>query len=270
MGRTISSFIGLILLMAFITIFGLAGCEKIVEVQVPGPTDTLRIPVVAKGYAGIRFVSMLNDPGYSIIQLRHGVGVNSPILAQAYEQSSNLFVAVQDSTAMQLYAHFIINGKAVVDSFTIPALDPGQLVTCALFQINDPVEGSVRLKPVYGNDSLRLKKAPEGKAYLRLINGVVDYPTPQNLVNVTLNTQDATPIFIDRESGDPMPVGFGEFHNYVEVPAGANRVFVKTPGDPSPVYPTQQWLFDEGGYYTARAVGSGEFGHRFLIDTEAR
>jgi hypothetical protein len=267
MSRTISTMLGLVFLVTFLALFGLTGCEKIVEVKVI-ETDTLRYPVTRKGPGFVRFVSMLPGPTDVTIALRKSSDKNSPFFTIAEDRSSSQYFPLPDSTATQIFAHFRVAGQDQVDSFWVPWLNPGELITCALFQVNGEAPGRFRLKATFGNDSLRLRAPESGMAYLRLINGLSDYPSPQPMVNLTLKKFDGEPVFVSGGT-EPSHVGFAEFHNYVQVPAGLTHVFVKAKEDPTPLYTPTAFDFREGGYYTARLVGTRASGSdRFMIDTE--
>lgn len=266
MSRTISTVIGLMFLILFVALFGLTGCEKIVEVKVV-ETDTLRIPVTRKGPGFVRFVSMLPGPTNVSIALRKSSDKNSPFYTIAEDRSGSEFYPFPDSTATQVFAHFRVNGVDQIDSFWVPWLNPGEMITCAIFQVaNADVQGRFNVLPVYSNDSLRLRPAAEGKAYLRLINGLSDYPSPEPMTNLALRQADAEPIFTN--GTEPGYLGFSKIHNYVEVPIGLTQVYVKAPGDPTPLYSLTH-DFKQGGYYTARLVGFRQTAtDRFVIDTE--
>lgn len=260
MSRTISTSIGLLFLFVFVVLFGLTGCEKIVTVtEIERDTviknDTLYRP---EGPAYVRFISLLPDRNSANITLLRGASPTAAIFGSAEQTMPIDFIPVPSDSGFTLYTSFKVDGVQQLDSINFSALDPTKMYTCALSLINDG--GTYRVTPGYSLDTMKVKTPGEGKAYLRLINGLADYPNPNHL-NLKLKSFDSASLFAS-------PVNFTKIGNYVEVPTGTYPVMVVSPDETSPLY-EQQFVFAQGGYYTAIVVGLKNLGtDKLFILTE--
>ncbi len=139
--------------------------------------------------------------------------------------------------------------------------------TIVLFRTNDPGDPN-RLFPIFADDSMRKVIAPHDSCYIRLINGLPDYPQPIPQVNMHIDNINAPGFFKDKATGLASPVSFQEIRNYVLMPAGSHQIFVRSDGDITQSYSTTQ-QFVSGEFYTIRLSGSKTDGTDQLnIDAE--
>jgi hypothetical protein len=149
-----------------------------------------------------------------------------------------------------------------MDSITIPPFEPTEMYTCAIFGINDPESGQTKLAPGFSWDSLKVVPASEGKAYIRLINGLADYPTPSPAVTLKLKSANAEPLFAE-------PVPYSKIANYVEIPTGTYQLFLSAPEESGNILNTVTLNVAEGGYYTAMVYGrKSENTAKFAVTVE--
>lgn len=264
MSRTISASIGLLFLFFFVILFGLTGCEKIVTVTEIRTDTLIKIDTVTdtvpKGPGYIRFISMLPNRSDANVLLYRGPSTSSAPFSVAGDQIRNEFIPIPSLSGFQLFSFYRVNMVQLMDSMFLPPLEPSEMYTCALFRLDDTQEGTYRLVPTFVWDTMKVKAPKEGMAYLRLINGLSDHPNPNHL-NLKLKSVDSAAIFQEA-------VGFTGIGNYIEVPAGTYPVMVVSPDEHLPLY-EQQYIFAEGGYYTAMVVGQKTQGtDKFIITTE--
>lgn len=249
MGKTLSASIGLLFLALFIAFFGLAGCEKIVEVDRPihdtvTVYDTTEVP---KGPAYVRFVSMLPDRTAGVA-LYLGPSESSAPFGLAGDRSRNEFIPVKPREALKLYGFYYRGTTKLMDSILLPPFEPTEMYTCAVFGIEDPENGSMALEPHFSWDSLKTVPAGEGKAYLRLMNGLADFPVPTPVVNLKLKSFSDTAFF-------PVDVKYREIANYLEIPTGSYQVYLTVPGEEGYILNSASINVAQGAYYTAMVYG---------------
>lgn len=249
MAKTLPTAIGLLLLLLFIAFFGLTGCEKIVEVEktiydTVTVHDTTEVP---KGPAYVRFVSMLPDRTAGVA-LSLSSGSNSEPFALAGDRSRNEFIPVKAREGLRLYATYYRGSTKLTDSILLPPFEPTQLYTCAIFGIEDIENGTMTLEPHFSWDSLKTVPASQGKAYLRLLNGLADFPVPSPEVNVKLKSVSDSVLF-------PVDVKYREIANYVEIPVGAYQVYLTAPGESGSILNTATINANQGSYYSAMVFG---------------
>lgn len=248
MAKTLSATIGLLFLFVFVALFGLTGCEKIVEVE-KTVYDTVTVPVeVPKGPAYVRFVSLLPDRATAGVALYKGPTESSAPFGLAGDHSRNEFIPVTPRQAMTLYAFYFKGSTKIMDSILLPPFEPTEMYTCAVFGIEDPGSGETKLAPGFSWDSLKVVPASEGKAYLRLVNGLADYPTPSPTVNLKLKSSSAEPLF-------PEPVPYSKIANYVEIPTGTYQLFLAAADEPGSILNIVALNVAQGAYYTAMVYG---------------
>jgi hypothetical protein len=249
MAKTLSTVIGLLLLFVFVAVFGLTGCEKIVEVE-KTVTDTLTVhdtTEVPKGPAYVRFVSMLPNRTEAGIGLYRSVSKMNPF-GLAGDVSRNEFIPVKAREALKLYTWYLRNSVNVLDSILLPPFEPTEMYTCAIFGIEDPDNGTITLEPHFSWDSLKVVRPSEGKAYLRLINALADYPVPTPVVNIKLKSVGDSVVFKE-------DVKYREIANYVEIPTGAYQIYLTVPGEQGYILNPVPQNIEEGAYYTAMVFG---------------
>ena len=249
MAKTLSATIGLLFLIAFIAAFGLTGCEKIVEVE-KTVYDTLTVHdtvAIPTGPAYVRFVSLLPDRGNANILLFNGPTESSAPFGLAGSQSKNEFIPVPARAGKTVYAIYYRGNVKTLDSIIIPPLEPTNLYTGAVFMSEDPDNGTARLAPRFSWDTLKMVPAGEGRAYLRLINGLADFPVPAPRVNLHITSAVDSAIF-------PEPVDFRSIANYIEVPVGNYQLYLSAPGEPGHFLAATMSAV-QGGYYTAMVHG---------------
>ena len=231
------------------------GCEKRVEipVEVHDTTivrDTLVKP--ASGPAFVRFIRMPASQSQGDINLFEDRRTNL-VFSTVTTFGSREYFAFKSDTSFMLHVNYYYQSQLIEDSIIIPSLAPQSLQTVILFQ---PI-GTGMISTII-NDSAKMSPAPQGMAYVRFLNGLSDFPQPEPILNVFLDS--ATTPLLSR------PVAYGDAHGYVLVPAGLHRITLRAIGTESP-FRSEQQAFREGGYYTARL--SGLFGNeQFNISPE--
>ena len=254
-------------MIAMSILFG--GCAHTVEYQeVRDTTSNLRHDTVS-GPALIRFIAILNNGTTSgLVALRASSSLSADLFATAGIQTTKLFNPVPHDSVFLLYANYAYGtGMTKLDSITIPSLKSYSMTTVVLFRTTDAADPN-RIFPVFADDSLRRQAAPKKFSYVRLINGLPDYPVPSPSVNLYLDDINGSPLFKDKMSGQSSPVNFQEVRNYTLVPAGVHQVFVRSETDISQSYTTSQ-IFVEGQFYTIRLSGAKANGTDQLnIDAE--
>jgi hypothetical protein len=236
--------------LAVLTLSSLSSCTKTI-VQTVDVIDTVHDTV--SGPALIRFLSMLPDG--STISIRKTASGNDALFASATSYSTPLYLPVRPDTAVR-YFLYLSSQFSVFDSIPVQSLAAGSINTYALF-----LDASTppRILPAWGNDSVKLVAAPAGYCYLRFINGIQDYPPNAEL-------------YLDLDSiGNyvfPQPVHFGSIGNYTLVPIGNHAVMIQQPFASEALIAKNQ-SFEQGAYYTARAVGKeSDQSANLFIDVE--
>ncbi len=251
----------LVFIPILISSFFLSSCSHSVEVQtihdtIPGP-------------AFLRFLAMLNNSKTSgIVHLRLYSPQNQDLFTDVNPEMNKQFVPVNHDSALVLYANYFFGtGTQKFDSLTVPARKPYTMTTIVLFRSNDPGDPN-RIFPIFADDSVRKLIAPKDSCYVRLINGLPDYPQPSPTVNMHIDDINAPPLFKDITTGQSSPVNFQEIRNYVLMPAGQHTIFVRSETDISQEYHSTL-LFVKGQFYTIRLSGSkGEGSDQLSIDAE--
>jgi hypothetical protein len=255
----------LVLLFAVSVIFGscfLQSCSHSVEYQIQHDTDTLIRHDTISGPAFLRFISILNNTSASgIITLLLNSPQSKILFADATQQMGKQFTPVPHDSSFKLYASFFYGaGLQKTDSVTIPpTLKSYSMTTIAFFSTGDPANPV--LFSVFADDSARRFLPPKDFCYIRLINGLPDYPQPNPSVNMHIDDTHAPAFFKDN-------VNYQEIKNYVLLPAGNHTIYVRSETDITQSYSlTQQ--FDAGGFYTLRLFGHHADGtDQLVIDME--
>ena len=256
--RIFASLFSVFLIVSMIS----SGCSK----SSPTEVDTLRvhdtlthrdtiihkdtvihIDTLLVGPAHVRFISFLDNG--SSITLKSSSGNNAPPIASATPQSIKSYLPIRSDTSLTIYATFSDGSLLKNSLFVIPSLGPQELVTIALFQTGND------LSPVFGVDSAIAQQAPPGFAWLRLINGVSDFPVPSPRVNAWFDTFSNPPVYRDPMTHAEADVPYQGLANYVLVPSGQHTVLIKGPTGSTAIY-TASHFFVDGGYYTFRTTGS--------------
>ncbi|HET6512565.1 MAG TPA: DUF4397 domain-containing protein, partial [Candidatus Kapabacteria bacterium] len=237
-------------LFLFVAFFGLTGCEKIVEVE-KTVYDTLTVrdtTEVPRGPAYVRFVSLLPNRNEAGVALYLGPSEMSAPFGLAGDRSRNEFIPIKPREALKLYAFYYRNSVKTMDSILLPPFEPTEMYTCAVFGIEDPDNGTMTLEPHFSWDSLRTVPPSAGKAYLRLINALADFPVPTPVVNLKIKSFADTAIFAQN-------VQYREIANYIEVPTGSYQIYLTVPGESGYILNTVSQNIAEGAYYTAMVFG---------------
>lgn len=240
------------------------GCAHTVEQQVIHDTDTIlqmdttfRVP---QGSAFIRLTAFIDGGGPILLRTR--VKGQEFLFSNALSQTVKDFIPVRNDTPFTLYAEYYNGATKLEDSISVPAdsLFQFSLTSIALFQVTDGF-GQSRLYPYFANDSMKNVPLGESMAYLRITNGLSDYPQPTPSVNVYVDDPNGTPIFT-------MPATYQEIRNYVVIPSGQHTIYVKSSTDGQQLYSIQK-NFVGGMYYSGRLTGKKELSSdQFSIDTE--
>lgn len=250
----ISPFVAMIFALLSLTAipFLFTQCAHSVDVETVGVLVHDTIP----GPAFVRFLAMLNNSKTSgIIHLRMTSPQNIDLFADVNPEMRKQFTPIPHDSTILLYAgYFYGTGLQKVDSVTIPLLSPYSLTTIALFRTEDPNDPN-RLFAVFADDSVRRLLAPKDSCYIRLINGLPDYPQPSPSVNLYIDDINSQPLFKDNVTGLPSPVNYREIRNYILIPAGNHDIWVRSESDVSQAVRGSQ-QFVQGQFYTLRLTGS--------------
>jgi hypothetical protein len=249
---------------SFLSISGsifFTGCAHTVDYQVQHDTDTLVHHDTIPGPALVRFLSVLNNGTLSpIINITTKSPLNIDLFASADQYMRKQFYPIPHDSEFYLYTTYFISAGQKSDSIPIPSLKPYSMTTIALFKSSDPNDPD-RLAPFFANDSLRKNIAPKDFCYVRLVNGLQDYPQPFPTVNMHLDDIHSVPLF-------KSTVGYKEIGNYILIPAGNHTIFVRSETDASQSYSANQ-LFVSGEFYTVRLTGKhADQSDQLIIDTE--
>jgi hypothetical protein len=223
----------------------LNGCAHTVDYQIQHDTDTVIHHDTIPGPAFLRFLSVLNNGMVSpIITVTTR---NGDAFANVDKFMTNQFFPIpHDSTFYLLASYFTDVTNKKNDSIPIPSLKPYSMTTIALFKSNEPIDPN-RLSPVFADDSLRKNLAPGGSCYVRLVNGLQDYPQPFATVNMHLDDIHAAPLFKNN-------VSYKEIGNYILIPEGNHQIFLRSETDITQSYTiTQQFI--SGQFYTIKLTG---------------
>lgn len=244
-----------------------SACSHTVDVQTI--RDTVYRHDTISGPAFLRFLAVLNNSKTSaIIHLKLFSPLNPNLFTDVNPDMRSQFIPVNHDSTLELYANYFYGtGLPKNDSLTVPPRKPYTMTTIVLFRTND-VSDPNRIFPVFADDSLRRLEAPIGMCYIRLINGLPDYPQPSPTVNMHIDDINAPAFFKDPTTGLPSPVNFQEIRNYVLMPAGTHQIFVRSETDITQSYnATAQFI--AGQFYTVRLTGSKADGSDQLnIDAE--
>ena len=211
-------------------------------------TDTVDVPVyvhdtthevkhdTTRGPTLMRFISMLPD-GHPIF-LKQTNDASAPTFLSVTAGSTPQYIIVPDSGI--IYYLFLSSGVSYA-SVQVPVLAPNSIWTCALFK------DSSRSSFGFTNDSAKIHPPPIGKCYIRFVNGMAQLP-PNN-PQLFLDIDGQSPFL---ESGQPVPVIYGNINDYTLIPAGTHTVTVLA--DQKQVNSLMQ-NFEDGAYYTIRVYG---------------
>jgi hypothetical protein len=247
--------------------FFLGGCAHTVEYQTQHDTDTVIHHDTISGPAFLRFISILNNPigppsVSPIVSLSTQGFQNPDQFASVGPVMQNQFYPVPHDSAFYLYASYFIDATNTKknDSIPVPKLKPYSLTTIALFK-NNGISDFNRLSPVFSDDSVRKNLIPNNSCFVRLINGVPDYPQPFPSVNMHVDDINAPPLFKDN-------VSYQDIRNYVLIPAGNHQIFVRSETDVTQSY-SQSYQFMAGQFYTIRLTGKHtDSSDQLTIDAE--
>ena len=259
----------LVFIPVIIASFFFSACSNSVQVQTVHDTDTLYRHDTIPGPAFLRFLAILNNSKTSgIIHLKLYNTQNPDLFTDVNPEINKQFIPINHDSTIILYAsYFFGTGTQKFDSITIPPRKPYTMTTIVIFRSNDPGDPN-RLFPIFADDSVRKFIAPKDSCYVRLINGLPDYPQPNPSVNMHIDDIHAPAFFKDMTTGQPSPVNFQEIRNYVLMPAGQHQIWVRSETDISQFYTSSQ-LFIPGQFYTIRLTGSKADGSDQLnIDSE--
>ena len=249
--------------------FFFTGCAHTVDYQTLHDTATVLHHDTIPGPAFIRFLGMLNNNKTTgIILLKMNSPQDQVLFTDVNPQMRKQFIPIPPDSSLVLYAsYFYGTGTQKFDSITIPPFKAYSMHTIVLFRTNDPGDPN-RLFSVFADDSVRRLTAPKDSCYIRLINGLPDYPQPTPLVNLYIDNINAPAFFKDKTTGLPSPVSFQEIRNYVLMPAGSHQLFLRSQGDVTQFYSTSQ-QFTTGEFYTIRLTGTKAEGtDQMNIDAE--
>ncbi|MFI5264085.1 MAG: hypothetical protein ACHQM6_06190 [Candidatus Kapaibacterium sp.] len=245
------------------------GCATTVDYQTLHDTTTLIKHDTIPGPAFVRFLAMLNNsPASGIILLKTENPQNQVLFTAVNPEMGKQYIPIQHDSSFVLYASYFYGvGLQKIDSITIPSFKPYSMHTIVLFRTNDPGDPN-RLFPIFADDSTRRFIAPKDSCYVRFVNGLPDYPQPTPVVNMYVDDINAPAFFKDPTTGQPSPVSFQEFRNYLLMPVGSHHLFVRSPTDVTQSYSTTQ-IFVQGEFYTIRLSGTKSDGTDQLnIDSE--
>jgi hypothetical protein len=244
-------FVSIILQTSFFT-----GCAHTVDYQAMHDTATVLHHDTIPGPAFIRFLAMLNNSQTSgIVLLRMNSPQGQVLFTDVNPQMRKQFIPIPQDSSFVLYAsYFYGTGTQKFDSITIPPFKAYSMHTIVLFRTNESGDPN-RIFPIFADDSVRRLTAPKDSCYIRLINGLPDYPQPTPLVNLYIDDINAPAFFKDKATGLPSPVSFQEIRNYVLMPAGQHQLFVRSQGNVTIFYQTSQ-QFIPGEFYTIRMTGA--------------
>ncbi len=232
------------------------GCAHTVDYQALHDTATVLHHDTIPGPAFIRFLAILNNSKASpIAQLQTSNTQNADLFTEVNPQMRKQFIPVLHDSTLVLYANYFFgSGTQKLDSLTIPPLKSYSMTTVVLFRTTD-VNDPNRIFPIFANDSVRMLEAPANFCYVRLINGLPDYPQPSPSVNMHIDDINSPAFFKDNITGQPSPVNYQEIRNYVLMAVGQHNIFVRSESDITQSYSlTQQFL--QGQFYTIRLTGS--------------
>ena len=241
------------------------GCSHTVDVETVHDLVHDTIP----GPAFVRFLAMLNNSKTSgIIHLTLTNPQNTDLFTDVNPEMRKLFIPIPHDSIFLLYASYFYDmGSQKVDSVTIPTLASYSLTTIGLFRTTD-ISDPNRIFAVFADDSIRRLTPPKDFCYVRLINGLPDYPQPSPSVNLYMDDINSEPLFKDELTGLPSPVNYREIRNYILMPAGNHDIWVRSESDATQNFKASQ-QFIQGQFYTLRLVGSKADGTAQLaIDTE--
>jgi hypothetical protein len=239
-----------------------SGCAHTVDYQIQHDTDTLIRHDTIPGPAFVRFLSILNNGTVSgIILLRTNGLQNTDLFTDVQQTMRKQFIPIPHDTSFFLYANYFIDASTQKsDSIAIPKLKSYSMTTIVIFRTTDPGDPN-RLFPIFGDDSLRRQIAPKDSCYVRLINGLPDYPQPIASVNMHLDDIHAPPFFKEE-------IPYQEIRNYVLMPAGSHQIFVRSESDITQSYSASQ-NFLQGQFYTIKITGRHADGtDQLTIDSE--
>lgn len=264
-GVIVFAFEALVFAPVIISSFFFQACSNTIEEV----HDTVIHHDTISGPAFLRFLAILNNTkASSIIHLKMYGQQNPYLFTDVNPEMQKQFIPVMHDSTLLLYANYFYGtGTQKFDSLAVPPLKSYSMTTIVLFRTNDPGDPN-RLFAVFADDSVRRLTAPKDSCFVRLINGLPDYPQPSPTVNLHVDDINAPSFFRDISTGISSPVNFEEIRNYVLMPAGFHKIFVRSESDISQSYSASQ-QFIEGQFYTIRLTGSKLDGSdKLTIDTE--
>lgn len=215
---------------------------------------------VTTGPAFVRFIAFLNNS--QTVVLKREVGSLFIPFTSVASQSSRQYLPIRGDTVLNLQGSFFDSTKLIDgQNFLIPQIGAGTLVTVALFQVPGP-----SLVEVFKSDPI--PPPPSGFGYLRVINACADFPTPHPTVEAYLDDLSNPALFNEPSSTTPKFISYQDMSDYVLVPVGSHSLLLKGQLGTVPDY-TAPLNVTDGGYYTARLIGTRTAGNdRLIIDTE--
>jgi len=216
--------------------------------------DTALIPV---GGAALRFLSMFPKSVSNTWDFTNDSdGSNTAYYSTSV--TSPYYIQIPPSTPVTYY--LFLNQSTFLGSIPLPSLGDGSITTVAVF---DTSQGIIQI--ALGNDSAKSTPPPPGYCYLRFVNGVPDYPSPQPLVYLDLDGKD-TSVFLS--NGFDRPYYWKEISPYALIPSGQHAVNLRDSPLGNIIY-TNTSVFQSGLYYTAHITGTQAAGNViFAIDAE--
>ncbi|MEI8134174.1 MAG: hypothetical protein WCH46_03725 [bacterium] len=240
---------GIGLLIFIISVSSFYGCAHTVDYVSKTDTATVIHHDTIPGPAFVRFLSVINNfPLTPSITFRNSYAQNAQYFGQADQTMTKQFYPIPSDSTFFLYATwFFKSDSSKLDSVGIPRLRPFSMTSIAIYRTNDPNDPD-RLFATFADDSTRSMLAPKNKCYIRLVNGLGDWPQPVATVNMHIDDVNAPPFFKDN-------VNYQDIRNYMLMPAGPHTIYVRSETDPTiSYYGLRDFL--EGQFYTVRLTGS--------------
>src|SRR5437588_11613458 len=198
-----------ILALGFVVISNLSSCSK-TETNTVTVFDTAYVPVHdTVGPAMLRFVGVLPNSWGVAQYIRPTMdGPNSVTIKSGIQRFPQNYIPVSSNTPLKYY---LINTQNTTffDSLPLPGLRPNSITTCVLFNDQNGLQFAI------ANDSQKVRPAPKGFCYLRLINDITDY-----------HNGDYFYVSVDTVADTTVQVGSPEVSEYGLVPAGSHTIII--------------------------------------------